>query len=831
MRLKLIFLYALLLFWSATCLASEYILSSTPDGKGPIKVDDDITITLEGADKKVVLVDDEDHEKTEIPPIVFRADKGDKLTVEAKDYAEPAQIIGNHIYSAGHKELSPLYLVNARTGRAVCIFGGVPKSKSDWRGGYDTFATLTYTIGTPTKLYCFSSSPDACEKVKFSDDFPLFSLTSGNMTFEIHVDTDGDSSSRTGMVVAIPMTGENPTIKLEFSNTYGNAYTGPIYLVPVNGKGRAIPILEHKVQVEGHCKDYGSCTETVFYSYEGPLYRGQYLENELFSVEYYPLDDEDVYGFGVCVDLFVDYPVPMYIYFTEPDGRNVFLTASGVRYKGRPVPIGQDFCAEYAVPRYMDYEKNAFVAGTYQVNIADSTGRFIYPYSYTIDTLSGDISSASSSSLPSSVLQSAHHFIDSDELFLVSELGTPSFGGGVPFSFLEQETNATVTCTVKPASGSGYLKNGLTVKPMSVSDYKLFFVLGVYCTSNGTEVSPPEDLSLRVSFEVNGGSIQLSGFEPIELSGVNGTYYYAEFPLIDADSVESLSYSFSVSYGWESKTLGPYTYELPRVRYVVKGAPGYANGADVNFAVSKGGLLYSYIAFALEVESVNGSEFDPSDLRVYACIDTNGDLVEDARVELTYDETEGLFKSSAPYVINLRSETQSQLQLSYYFLVESSAGYLASGLILQNVFTLTLTSGPYPIAARIGGDRKLKLGEEAEFSFFIRTGETLEETDFDIYLGLYRKGRGIVWISTRIPGAWVPATSAEEKPLVHHAYFSDFRDGRWMLVNFRIPSDKDPEALLYPGSYAWVLRLAVHNPQTDEVSDYYYAFPFSITTP
>lgn len=811
--------------------AARYILSSTPDGRGIIKVNDDVKISLKRGDQEIVLVDDESSSPSEINPIIFDADDGDELTIEATDTTEPAEIRRSKLpKTKGYKELSPLYLVNYYTGRAVCIFAGMPKHNSSWRGT-DTFLKIKYSIGTPMKVYCLSSVPTGCHEIEVSDDLPLFKVDTENFSIELHPDNDGKPRTHLLLNIALPVTDENdkPIFEFKLTNIYKDSYTTPLYLVPLDGIGFPIALLDHPIEISGDCKDYNTCSEVTFYSFKGTLdYSWYYLENPDFVVEYSSIGDPRYYGFWIWVSLLKNYPVPMYIYFTEPDERNVFINPSGVRYKGRPIYIDKSFCGPFEVLADMDFQKNLFIAGTYTVNVADIKGKYISSYNFTIDTLEKDIESLPSEEFnyPINVSFPSGE-VDSDEVFLRDALLDAEPDEGVSFNFASG--NETITCNLNTLTGSKITK-GFAYKPISYSDFKLFFVTQFMCEgTNSTQVDESQykdKIKVTLEIETEKGKIKVYPHTWMNLDNATGSLLYAELPVMDVSDEYSLKYKYEVSAdtvnGTIVESMGPFSATVFPVEYKATSAEGYINGARMEINVSKGGVLYTVINFALNIKKVNGENPEEDYIKAEVHVDTDGDNVDDMVIDMKEEEP-SLFKAISPIVLN-----NVHGNINYYFTASTRDGKPVTGLILQNVFTFNVNLGDYPVAIKIGGDRKLVLGELATFTFLVRTGEILEDKPFDIYLGLYRKGRGTIWLINRIPGAWVLATSSQKKPLIEYASFKDFRDGRYMFITLQIPHDMDVMSLLYPGEYAWIMSVVAHDSGgvLAELS-----FPFIITTP
>ena len=304
---------------------------------------------------------------------------------------------------------------------------------------------------------------------------------------------------------------------------------------------------------------------------------------------------------------------------------------------------------------------------------------------------------------------------------------------------------------------------------------------------------------------------------------------------MDITDAKSIRYRFNIkltkpSGGSVSLNSATYEEELRPAKYTVESAPNYTLGAKVDFNVSTGGYLYTYVDFAIKVQSTDGAPIDPEDLEAYVIVTAlNGtDIYRMAKIEMTYTE-DGIFKSAFPWIVEFTPDSNAQT-IAYYFMVTDKSGDAVTGQILQNTFQLSLDTSNVPIAARIGGDRNLVLGEKASYSFFVRTGDVLstEDIPIDVFIGLYKKGRGIVWLINKIPGAWVLSTSAKKAPIVKHVPFSKFRDGRYMFIDLDLPTIKDLMGVFYVGDYEWILR--VENAETHE-KIIEVDYPFSIKTP
>ena len=811
-----------MLIITAPAYSARYVLSSNPQGTAPIYVNDDITIKLTTQNGEITIVDDESQSPSTLGPFSFYADEGDKLSIEARDTTKPAVIEKSKLPDPqGNKELSPIYLVNTATGRATLIFAGLPKQHSSLRGS-DTFLTLDYTIGTPTKLYCLSSAPDRCSQVEVSDDLPMIKVSQEEFSLEIHPDNDGRPRTHFLLKMALPAGGDID-LELDLTNIYKDALSTPLYLVPVDGMGKPIVILDHPIFISGDCGDYNSCPEVTFFSYKGTVSMGTaYQEEADFYADFYPPEDPELYGFNLSVKL-IHPNVPMYIFFTEPDGENVFYTPYGIRKHGLPLTVANSFEAELITGKN-DVWTQAFEAGYYSVTLSDPEGKHPYSYNFTVDTSLKDVEAGCSGMEEEGTISPVPSGpTDTDESFIERALESASLRGStVTF----QEGNQTVSCVIGMPSGKG-VSRGMSYRAISTGDFKVFFILGMSCTdANGTAVpSAPYLSSFNIQIKVDsqeGSTILYPSMEPLTTNrGV--AFVYAELPLMGVEGTPTLRYSYQASdpSGF-TYALGPFSSKITPPHYSIESPEGYTNGAKVEFHLSPGGTPFYTLEFSLLSRRLNSGSQAPSQLKPQVHVDLNGDGRDDVVIDMFQAiPGSGIFRSVRPLII-----TNPQSPVTYHFSTNPSVS--AVGYIIQNTFTLSLPPVNYPVLVRIGGDRQLKLGESATFTFYARSAPYQQDPQVDVYIGLYKKGRGIVWISSAIPGAWVPATTCQKRPLVSQIRLSDLNNGGYLPVTLQIPRDTDPEGFLWIGEYSWILEIDNHDTQETLAKT---IFPFTIEAP
>ena len=808
--------------------AATYVLSASPDGNAPIYVNDDLKITLNKKDgHSRVLLDDESHSPSTLPPVVFEASKGDEIEIEATDTTEPAELKKSHLPDPhGHKELSPIYLVNRDTGESVCIFAGLPEMNSSWKGT-DTFVSLTYTIGTPTRIYCLSSSSTGCVKVEVSDDLPLIKITSSGYTAEIHPDTDGKPRSNFLINVVLPVyEDENPEFELELSNVYKDSYSTPLYLVPHDG-GQPVTILGYTIFVDGDCEDYTTCPEVVFYSFDDVVETStDYVaSNSGFSVKFSDLDSDDYYGFYADLRV-LESPVFLYVFFTDTDGRNVFLTDRGFSYQGFPIQLVSDVRGPVEIPAKQNWLENMFIAGTYAVGVADLDGDYVKSYNFTIDTLEKDIENVSLDfdyEQGYDVVPSEEE-VDADRIFLFKNLEGETAGSS-SFTFEYEEGNSTVSCTVYPVE-SAAIKSGFIARPVTTTDFTGMFVMGAYCvTDNDTFVEPNAVMDrYLMGVNIKEKNSERLIFMKNALKKGNKIFIYTKYPLMNVTDAQLIGYSFEVltkrgaSTVWTSPV---YAASISPVNYYAESPEGYDSGALLNVEVTEGGSVYYSLEFGLDVKDREDQPPPSGFVNVWLFVDLDNDGKMDMKVKME-EVAPGQFRSTVPLVSGTAGESNT---ISYSFYAQTKDGKPVTGLLLQKTFDLSFASSNYPVALKIGGNRHLVLGSRTSFTFSAQSGQMLHDENVDVYLGLYKKGRGTVWFIDRIPGAGVPGTSAVKKPLVANVKLSLFRKAVSATFPVEIPSPYSLEGAFYPGEYAWILEMDNHD-TGERIA--YAVFPFEV---
>ena len=815
-------LFALLLL-GGEAKGSLYILSSSPDGSAPIYVDDDLKISVSGSTGTTIIINDENHRPDHLGPFYFEADEGYTITIEATDYWKQTE----YGKKPGEKKLSAIYLVNARTGKAVKIFSGISgKSGSDG----ETFVSLTYVIGTDMREYCLSSSEGGCFPVRIDDDLSVLDVSADNFTLNF-VPDDDEEESELLLKLSVPDV-NNIHLTLELDNYRGKAFSTPIYLVPVGYTGRELEILGHTIELEGGCKD--NCTKSQFFLFDQDVSLG---EGEAEFSQMYAEFDEPLEGYGFSVHAkLVEPSVNAYVFFRVPDGDNVFLTSSGLSFHGQPVTFGSDFDYTFAVKADSVY--NLFEAGNYTIGIVGANGAWEIEHSFVIDTSEEDLASVNATSFNETSLGPEEVGRSFDVNSVIVQFLRASFvSSAKSFTFTsgEEENSTDIYCYAGVVNNRiAGMTNGFGYKPVSSSGYWLFFAMGFYCVDeNGTAVdvsSYLDKFNFYASFYLNGADVP----EEIRLKRFTGTipyaeeqeqkiyYLYAWLPVMDINSGD-ISYYFTIVNEVDRSS-----YRTQLFRGSICGSlyeayfpEGYDGGVKIKPELANGVGAYYKLEFEIALRPV-AANLPPVGEQVYAhvLLDTDGDGEPDVFLPMR-NAGVGVYKAVYPLYL-----TEDIASVSYVFDVRDDRGCPIAGLPTYKVYRVSVNFPTQPVLLKISGRQSLSLGDRAVFSFYAKTRDVYKDFFVDVYLGLYKEGRGVVWLVDRVPGAWLLGTTAKEEPLFKRVSFRAFGDGASMDLVFQLPSQRDIKGFLYVGRYSWVLVFRNHD--TGEIlSEVTYPFEIS----
>jgi len=842
MRRLLIFLFAFLFIFSYCAKAAKFILSSTPDGKGAIYVNDDIKITLEGDDYSYVIVDDENGNPNSIAPIEFEANEGDVLEIEAIDKSEPARMKSDKVpVPSGRKALSPIYLVYEGAGFAVPIFGGLPETNSSWEGE-DTFVKITYKIGTLMKLYCLSSVSDGCSPIYVNEDMPLFKFDYGDYySVEIHPDNDGDDS-HIAMDIALPVLEDEsitPTYEVKFVNRRKDGELSRVYLVPKDG-GIPITIVAQPKWIDGDCEKFPECDETTIYSYEGPLslpvasYGGVSSLVAEFSKTYHENGREGIY---YNISLTQQPPVNIFVYWNVLGEANLFYTPSGYSIKGEPIPIYSDLKGEILLPDYNVFQK-VFVSGSYKLGVLSENGDK-FEYQVNLEPDEGDLKDAENLELTDSNISSENDFTET-ESYLVDDL-LKGYSSRIYSSYYidipVESNNGTVTerCYFYPVNIYKKISNGFAYRYVSEMGAEFIFAMNVLCdkiTDNGTEpddgfaekILDQVDVGVTYTYENQTVNLKLNKIAVKPIAGETsetaaGLYFVYNSIQVPMDlSAHDISYYFHgvATTASGTFTTAQYSYTVKPPEVLVRSPEGFVNGLLLRMNTTPGGTITVNANFGVDLEPLVGSvDFSKYRAEVKLDLDSDGN----------YDVNLGMVRDYNKFRVSYNIPLSSSGSFSYKIFVYDEDGRQLGGRFLNQKHTVSLSNSE-DIALGVSGYSAYVFGDTMKFTLSAVTS-TLSEDSYDVYLGLYKKGRGIVWMIDAVPGAGVYKTSVEKKPLLFNIDSSYCASGCSWAFDIQIPSRFDFFAPFYYGKYVWILEFTKHG-STDAVATLYYPFTIKI---
>ncbi len=831
---KFILLNVIIIFLFSYAGATRFILSSTPDGRGAIYVNDDIKITLEGENYSLVLVDDQNGNPNSIGPIEFEAEEGDVLTIEATDKSEAARMKSGKVpVPNGKKALSSIYLVYKGGGFAIPIFGGLPETNSSWEGE-DTFVKITYKIGTLMKLYCLSSDKNSCVPIYVNEDMTLFKFEYGDSySVEVHPDNDG-TDSHILMNIALPVLeegDETPTYEVEFVNRRKDGELSRVYLVPECG-GLPITIVAQPKWIDGDCEKFPECEETLLYSYQGPLnlpVSSGGLSSVIaeFSKTYHENGKE-----GIWYNLTLTKPSPanIFVYWNVLGEANLFYTSEGYDFKGEAIPIYSDIKGELLLPDY-DVFQRLFVSGLYKLGVLAETGdKFEYPLTLKVDE--GELSDATDLEGETSFITSSNDLTTTEdylkEILEGHSYAKSSYYLSIPITAEEFDSGViSKRCYFYPANILKKMSNGFSYRFISEGDAEFIFALWVFCekvtsTDNGTQEeqiplnSVVDDITVDVHYTFKDKTITLNlNRGPLDFGERGAVIYNSVYIPMGSDTQEiSFYYQGEMKSSGDTFSTKTYSHAVVPPQVVVRSPEGFINGLLLNMNTTPAGTVAVNANFGVDLEPLK-ENVDFSKYKAEVLIDFDSDGNYDVNLAMTRDSN----KFRVSYSMSL----SGMESFTYKIYVYDENGKLLGGRFLNQKHTVSVSSSEY-IALGISGYSAYVFGDTMKFTLSAVTS-VLSDESYDVYLGLYKEGRGIIWMMDPVPGSGIYKTSVEKKPLLLNIDAEVCSSGCSWPFDIQIPDKFDFFAPFYYGKYVWILEFTKHG--TDEVVARLY-YPFSI---
>jgi hypothetical protein len=781
-----------------------YVLSSTQDGSGGIFVRDDITIAVNGN----TVVEDSNGASTHLSPVTLYLDKGDTMDITVSDSYSGAKVDeSTERPSVSHERfLSPLYLVNTATGEALPVFKGIPEMKSNWQGG-GTYITIHYTVETPMQEFCLSSVPGECYPARFNEDLSLFNITQTDYSVEMTPDQNaGDSEFVMHLFLPVPQGDEDyPTISLKVTNWRRSGGVSPLYLVAVP-YGATYTLIPQEIHIEGNCNKMHMCHETtVFY--------GTFEVNDkfLFSLNaQYKINIEEIlYPVNTLRFEYKNFdgaPHCMYVYCEEPDGSILFVDNAG---RTNPYPVlfclsSSDFVYEAPLPDYGE-KARLFTVGKYTAKALSLDGKSTYSGTLAVRPDEGDLEDIQLDppDVPLPSISSETQPMVTVET-LLSEAYEENHKTPIG-SFSFTTTTTTVSCNVYLPTDEGF-NNGALVQYQreSPDTGEMTWAIIVECQDSGSD---PVTLSKVAEVQ---GTVDVNEIATVNLNqkvslGENNEAeaYYNSIPWVfDTPSTVSYKYHlidksenqyFSFSSSTHSRSINP-------ASAITKSPLGYTYGCIISFrSTSFGELVVDASSFAVDVEGVSHTPHKGEyKAKVYVDFDADGK----ADVVYTMEEVSaGQFRQTASLSPIPYPEDADTLSFAYWIEVTDASGNELPGELSHRVQTVSVSAPENnEQAVFISGDSMVSLGEHLSLTgHFIVGGD--EPMVLKPYLGIYKEGRGVVWLHDTITNGY--EVSATETPLIPFVSVQQCSASSpcTETISIDLPPPEDTFSSLFPGKY------------------------------
>ncbi len=852
--IKVFFLVFVLVGW-AYARPYRFILSSTADGSGNIVVDDDLKVTLLRQDgSSLTIINDSDKQKTSISPVFFYAEKGDRLLIEAVD-------IGR---KGGKKFLSPIYLTNRDTGETQLIVALFPETPSA-REREETFLRVEYTIGEPLKEYCISSVPDGCSEIYVDDDVPEVSVNYGDTyKLEAKLSTDKTASllSMRLMLPADPASSylivKDTVFRMKFTNYRGKGYVSRVFLVPVDNQGPVLSVLESPLEIEGNCKE--NCSETIIYDFNIPI---EYLLPPITQSEGIDVQLEQIsegVRQGLQYDIFISpYANPQILFYWKTGQRNFFLSPNGFIQLPYVWNLNGHLKGILWLPRYSPWQQ-MLLEGKYEFGVAilDNGDISIKSFNFTTNFSDWNYAQQNDTSIETNNIYHIQEVLPQSssaiEDFVVEAFESSGIQDDGEDKCLrvnsESEDSYLYYCIHLPNEGK--FTKGFALMYTAGNYPQAIFSLYLYCrrferreqnensTSNlpfspYTETpqytfvevpcSPSSDVLnalVSIRWEDNVSELHLFREKRVSLdSGGDIIILYNYYPLPTYKDSLILHYTFKATLMGQVLIYPDYSSTLtPPIARLI----GYRDapyGVQIKYEVNDWGETEIRLNFKAKIEPINGEKtFNISDYKIKVCLARMENINNDICTYMKMKENNTI---EANHIIPTNGE--SNVNLTYWFEIENPKNGIIGNLLFRKFQMSISIPDLNKVSLSIMGDKYYKLGNPVNIHIRLKAPYKLRNNSANAYLGVYRKGRGIVWISDALSNSGILETSYAKRKLTSFTLSACLDGCSW---NIEIPTDNPSSffAPLFIGKY--ILIVEIEDKDTGEILGR-TLYPFSIS--
>ena len=872
-------LFSVLVGW-AYARPYRFILSSTADGSGSIVVDDDLKVTLLRQDgSSLTIINDSDKQKTSISPVFFYAEKGDRLLIEAVD-------IGRE---GGKKFLSPIYLTNRDTGEVQLIVALFPETPSAREGEetflhveYTIGEPLKeYCISSVpdgcSEIYVDDDVPEV--SINYGDTYKL----------EAKLSTDKTASllSMRLMLPADPASSylivKDTVFRMKFTNYRGKGYVSRVFLVPVDNQGPVISVLESPLEIEGNCKE--NCPENIIYDFNSSL---AYIlppidQDSRLYFNLKQVSEGGRNGIKFDIEAFPDFASPLAFYWKTSYG-NLFLTDKGYSTHPQWWTLKGRASGVLWMPKYSAWQR-LLVDGNYTIGAIVKDDESIKRiFTFALKPTDPEMLSVNGSSMVYNDTEVATAPVTTLEDYILSSVVTalgPKKSEDADIDFIQMllgispnpfvrshcvkissEENSTIDYCFNILN-SGDVHNGLIVKYNPDGTTDVIFIELVYCkkrimerinsdnqTSNqigniipsNQFVTREEPCSPNTSLvnpivsvsipETNYyGKLRLNrtlSFNSTLVSGPfsKGTIFYNYYKLPILNTTLNIDYKFTYDINQEHFESASYNYAIEPPRYRVVSLDDYPNGVKIEREVTDMGYPTLKLNFKFKVEAFREDSSNFSDVSAIICLDRSN--IENSVVSWEYitDQCFVMNRSENTYSFTyyVPGSESNHIDLYYWFWVIDEGKRIVPGELVLRKHHLSYFNTSKVAITVIGADA-YSLGESVDFKVKLRTPFEDRNKSYQVYVGVDKKGRGVVWLYDYVPNAFILKTSYDRKPLLTLNASSCLGECDARIV---IPTEKNDAFFspMFVGDYTLIIE--IEDKDTQEVVGK-IMYPFTIS--
>lgn len=813
MRLScILFTFVMTTFCLSFASAATYTLSGGENPGSHIECDDTIEIVLIEGEGEILLT----RQKCPVAPVSFISEReGSTLALRVSSADGRLVIDHGNPQSLGFIGASPLWLhqVHGTHAEKTVIFPGLSRRGA---GLYERFLELSFDLGTPLETWCLSSVDKEIVPPLIDDYLGNFRVEGQGMSLLAHPATNGLS----GQVPFCFSAPESAEVTATLGNWFGGqGLSDPLWLVPVgkDNEDRAVLLHDNSIALGDEACPVTEIQLAATLTGKKRTWNAEFAETtDGVTLRFTPAGKaSDVYLLSFTPDLS--------IWGLSRDGWNK-------KYATFSLPA---FSVELPLPEDRSLLRAFSVGKGYTLSLVDAKDPALSrSWSFDIFPDSGtlaEIEAQESGSVTDVITKKTVRESPEDLIRAFGTSGEYLSTLHLPVDDREADRIYSRWCefsTLEFTGWAGLYRNG--VIGLSYRDVDLLQSLaGVFVTcfetrktgqgdDEGhsfaeTEMISVPDFSGWASFDHEGlSSIHLKNTTPIGKSAV-----IWGIELLTANEPYPVSL-VTVDLKARYKDHGVSAFFHHARPFVIASSPFYMkgfhpNGVSVRSALSLTGAIETELEFGLEIEGVA-----PDGVRAFVVVDRLGDdaympqsgdmIFELTREDDVFTRTVrqadlyGRSASGAGQGGETLNEHDSAGEIYSFWYVVSSEGIRYPGQVMDKRFSLSFSTSEPGVFAQVEFPPTLRPGETVEGEVSVVFNSGVDSYDYGFRLGLFKAGRGTVWLSEVVPKVLYVTDSSKQAGTVRR--FSPGLHAWSMPLDLTLPEDFWHFRFL--GRYAWV---------------------------